>query len=306
MKWPVAAIVFTATLPYCQGNAESDDGSLLQVHMQGKQRLKNSLQAGAWQRTVQVSNHTAQCSCHAVGCPLSLCAPCPDIACACACQLHVPECKCCNGDRDCIAKKIEALGRKNILAMERDEKYKQDVDRHNRQLLIDARKEEDNVWKHQKKWRKHEMGIRKDEDEDWEQVKSRHKEMDNKAKQRTKDFKEYISDLSDVVDGVLHELQGGEALVMAPFVEWGPPDCNCPRPIRCPPEPHCPMCLNRCPPCEPCYHEMDCESCDEDATIKEYVTRYMEGHSWHLVETHDLEIEPNLDWVEQPEEPDIS
>jgi len=297
MKWSVTALLFTFALPRCQGNEETDEGSLLQVHHQNKQRAK----AGTWQVSKQISNGTAKCSCFAVGCPLSMCMQCPELACACSCTLFERHCKCCDGDRDCIAKKIEELTNEKIMALEEDETYNQAMDRFRRQGVLDVRVQENQDWKHQEAQREHQKLVRQDEDDAWEKVKIRHKRTNKEAKERRKEFKKYVKDLSGVVDGVLHEMEGGQAVVMAPFIEPPFPDCDCGPPMRCPPEPGCPVCQSRCPPCRPCTHHMECESsCPEDDTIKEYVHRFMEGHSWALIADPVVLplIDEELDWKE--------
>merc|ERR1711920_593324 len=230
---------------------------------------------------------------------MSFCPPCMPIACSCSCSLFESDCKCCNGDRDCIAHKIEALANKHILDLEQDETYQQDQDRFGRQQILDLRIQENLEWQHQQEERAHQKIVRKDEDSAWEKIKLRHKKMNDEAKERRKQFKNYVKDLSGVVDGVLHEMEGGLAVVMAPFVEPPFPDCDCGPPMRCPPEPGCPVCQSRCPPCRPCTHHMECESsCPEDDTIKEYVHRFMEGHSWALIADPVVlpVIDEELDW----------
>lgn len=207
------------------------------------------------------------------------------MACTCEMKMYVPDCTCCNGDAKCVEKKIEAEARRNLLAQESEEKYRLDWDKYRRQLKLDARKQEDREWKHAQELRDHAKEVRKAEDAQWKGTKQGHQKIKEGAKARRKDFKDYISDLSNVVEGVLHELDGGDTIVLNPF-DVTMPNCDCPPPVICPPEPMCPFCPARCPPCrdDPSLVATCDEECEEDKIIKDYVQRYVRDHAWFLVE----------------------
>jgi len=300
MKSSVVKLMFAVVGVVCC-DASDDDGSLLQLQRQNKQRSKTSLKAGTWKKSMQVSNWTAECECTAVGCGTSFCGPCMILGCSCACEPIVPDCNCCKGDRKCLSKKFTKMARRHLKDVEAKEEYKKGMDQYERKLLRNEREQEDQELKHQKEMRKH---IRDEQDASWAELKLQHKKVKAHAKKRKEELNGYIDDLSDVVDAILHEIGGGISLSV-PF-EQPDPTCNCPPPVNCPPEPLCPICHNECAPCPPCtYLESTCENaCEEDAIVQEYVNKYMSGHDWFLIQNPlpqpfvpvlDIELDGDLD-----------
>jgi len=275
--------VAAAVLAVCFADTD-DSNSLLQLQAQ-KRSSKQTLKINTWQKTLLSANATsARCGCFMTGCSMSLCPVCPAIECECVCTAKVLECPtCCNGDRDCIKKKIKRVAKKEIKRLNNADKHKISLEVFDRDMLKQQRKDQDQKWKHAKDMREHVLELRAEEDSQWKEQKESHKEIKESMKQRKKDLEEWSSDLQDVLEGVVHEINGGD-IVEQINIDVTLPVCDCPGALNCPPTEECPMCHSKCPPCRPCESSSeDCESCEEDKPVLDAIKRFMNGHTWHVV-----------------------
>lgn len=259
--------------------ATTEDGaSLLQTRRHELREHSQQMYNIGVTKTI-VNRTFAQCSCAITGCGRFACAPCKQAMCGCLCKLENATCeKCCNGDHDCLQRKLQKAAKKRMEELESSLKYRTDYDKYKRSQVLDNRKEEDTEWQHEVKLRKSVQARRKSDDAAHRKKMQSHNAEKQSQKQLRKSLTKWMA---ENVEDAIRLANGGTEPPQPPVFFL--PDCACPT-VWCPPQRGCGKCPEpKCPPCRECKAQLnECPRCEEDKAIMRAVSHFLEGNKMNV------------------------